>query len=147
MNLQEMIDGQMAKERLETLKKSPQLCLGELAARLESVDPNLEVELDFGARPTTLDSWRGSYCEVAIGFTEETDKVLAGDFAKSVSASIGATYQGYKGGDFLMGRTTPVWVANYGHSYAKDYEDDCRGVVGVRVDGGKVVIDTAPCEL
>jgi hypothetical protein len=30
-------------------------------------------------------------------------------------AAMGRVFCGYKGGDFLMGETTPIWLADYGH--------------------------------
>lgn len=148
LNLQDILDGQMAKARAKVLETSPQLSIGEMLARLEAADGSLPVEFDFGGAPTTLDSWRGSYEEIAIGFEPKGETLpTAHQLCTDLVFAIGKTYQGYKGGDFTMGRTTPVWVANYGHSWAKDPEDDCRGVVGVRVEVGRVVIETAKCQL
>jgi hypothetical protein len=42
-------------------------------------------------------------------------------------AAIGEVFEGYKGGDFQMGRNTPVWLASYGCSGEK--------IMAIRDDG------------
>jgi hypothetical protein len=60
-------------------------------------------------------SWRGIYAELAIGFSSEGNiKVI--DFYNMLKEAIGKEFTGYKGGEFIMGKATPVWVANYGNS-------------------------------
>lgn len=58
----------------------------------------------------------------------------------------GKYFVGYKGGDFTMGKTTPVWVANYGSSNGfktgeKGYES--QAVVDIMEQPKKVVINTS----
>lgn len=54
----------------------------------------------------------------------------------------GKFFTGYKGGDFTMGKTTPVWVANYGNS--SGFGDGSMAVVEVREEkeNGRVVLVT-----
>lgn len=42
-------------------------------------------------------------------------------------AAMGEVFEGYKGGDFQMGRNTPVWLASYGCSGEK--------IMAIREDG------------
>jgi hypothetical protein len=132
--------------------KSSQLSLGELIAKLEAISPTYTdyqekeqpklVYFDFPeAKPTHLDSWRGAYDELALEFTweEEAKSPTVTGLLEELREAIGKTYTGYKGGDFVMGKTTPIWVANYGHS-------DNTAIVGVIDDGYSVILETGHCE-
>lgn len=131
----------MPAGRSERLKTSPQLLLGELILKLEAVEKkDLRVCFDFeNAHPTHLGSWRGSYCELAIRFEFEGSCLTVVDFLKKLHEAVGATYEGYKGGEFTMGKNTPVWVANYGNS-------GNTAVVGIIDTGYQVIIETKYCE-
>jgi len=140
MDLQEIVNNKLKADRAESMKTSEQLTLGELILLFESL-PNKEdpVNFDFGNfYPTYLHSWRGSYAELAFGFEDEQgkDNPPVEEILKQLKSALGKTFEGYKGGDFTMGKTTPIWVANYGKS-------NCTAVVGVRrLDYGWVIIDT-----
>ena len=118
MDLQKMLDNAVNAGRQERLKTSSQLILGELIAKLEALEDRTQtVSFAFeNAVPTHLSSWRGSYNELALNFSFEENAPTVEDLIKRLKQAVGATYQGYKGGEFLMGKTTPVWVANYGNS-------------------------------
>lgn len=145
-----MLDNAVAAKRYERLQTSPQMTIGEMITKLETIDPQRKdykgdtqerhVYLDFcDTRPTGLDSWRGSYREIAIQFDEETSPMSLTEFLALLRGAIGKTYQGYKGGDFVMGKHTPVWVANYGNSGS-------TGVVGIESDDYVVTVITGKCE-
>lgn len=74
------------------------------------------VLFDFsGYYPIGFCSWRGSYEEFAIihnaGHTgHSNDKMTLEVFYNRLKACLGATFTGYKGGDFVMTESTPVWV-------------------------------------
>ena len=57
----------------------------------------------------------------------------------------GKVFEGYKGGDFTMGKTTPVWVANYGESSGFKREGDKynQAVVDVEETDKGVILKTA----
>lgn len=38
----------------------------------------------------------------------------AAELLSECKAAMGQVFTGYKGGDYVMGALTPVWVANYG---------------------------------
>lgn len=137
MDFQKMIDNVVKAQRAEEMKTSEQLTLGELIAKLEPIvekqkDKKKEdeaiVSFDFEyAFPTGFSSWRGSYAEIAIefdfvgyGFGDYTPKdkkePTVSEFLSLAKSVLGKTYTGWKGGDFVMGKTTPVWVANPGNS-------------------------------
>lgn len=125
MDFQEIIDNKLAVERANDMKTSGQLMLGELIIKLEGVeDKDKPVIFDKQYFPTDIASWRGSYDELAFEYKEINNDPLATaeqprtveTWLKKLKGTIGATFHGYKGGEFLMGKTTPVWVANYGES-------------------------------
>lgn len=134
MDLQSFIDKTIKAQRKAKLEESHQMTLGELIKKLEAVEPKQgddeqSVVFDFEfLAPTTLDSWRGSYDELAIGWTYRgyapegcpdhngsNDTKLTG-FLKELKDAVGKTFEGWKGGDFVMTETTPIWVANPGNT-------------------------------
>lgn len=141
MDLQEMIDNASDAMRAKRMKTSPQLTVVEITLKLEGVEKqDADVVFDFEyAHPTNLESWRGSYAELAFGFEFEGDRPTVKKVLENLRGCIGKTYTGYKGGDFVMGKATPVWVANYGNS-------GNTAVVGVRDEGYEVILETRYCE-
>jgi len=128
MDLQTYLDNALLTQRSKALAKSDQLTLGELILKLEPIvekqkqrkEDNLDeatVRFDFEYLfPTELDSWRGSYSELALNFQTEGHELTVTEFYKMVNDAVGKEYTGYKGGEFTMTKRTPIWVANYGHS-------------------------------
>lgn len=131
MELQTLIDNAVKSARAEEMKTSEQLTLGELILKIESIGTKADkkydnkngfkdIKFDFeNARPTGLDSYRGFYRELAISFSFDWDSgndFNAEWFLQELKKAVGKTYTGYKGGDFVMGKITPVWVANYGNT-------------------------------
>ncbi len=152
MNIEDVIHDAVRVERIGRFDKSSQLSLGELIARFEAISPTYtdyqekeqpkNVCFDFPeAKPTHLDSWRGAYDELALEFTWDSDAKYppVTEFLEELRGAIGKTYTGYKGRDFVMGKTTPIWVANYGRS-------DNTAVTGVIDDGYSVILETRHCE-
>ena len=137
MSLQETLDNAVKAMRAESMKTSLQLTVGELILLLEQVeDKNLEVRFDFGYfHPTGLDSWRGSYCELAYEYSNKDDAPTVKKVLVELKSAIGKTFSGYKGGDYVMGKTTPLWVANCGDS-------NNTAIVGIQTIGWAVIIDT-----
>lgn len=100
-----MINGmsqQWQRERAET-----QMTLGKMIDRLAAMQP--EAMIDGLENPH---SYRGYYSDLA--FERRAAKLAAKDALAMCRAAMGEVFEGYKGGDFQMGRNTPVWVANYG---------------------------------
>jgi hypothetical protein len=149
MDLQTMLDNAVQAARQEELKNSPQLLLGEIILKLEAVkDKEKPLYIDLmDKRPKGVNSWRGSYGELAIqtegfgyyqgklkkdwGGYQEYEDISIGKENPSVNEwigvlneAIGKTFTGYKGGDYLMGKNTPVWLAEYGESSFKTDEKD-----------------------
>ena len=154
MDFQTQINQLVELQRKKTFAESPQITLGQLIEQLAPIikrnkersregKSEMDVVFDFEYLfPTTIDSWRGSYSELAIQFStyDQNSKPLTiNEFFKLLKQAIGKTYTGYKGGYFTMSESTPIWVANYGNS-------GNTGVVGVKDNGYQVVILTAYCE-
>ena len=157
MDIQDYVNTIIAIKRKERLETSPQLTLGKLISEIEACDiqndkgEDKDVEFDFGsAEPTSLSSWRGSYAELALGFrltgydapNQETGHhgiATATKLLDNLMSAIGATFEGWKGGDFIMDEDTPVWVANQGNV-------GNTAIVGVLNQGWRLVLLTAYCE-
>jgi len=115
-----------------------QITLGELAVTLEKYPESYPVEFDSGGCPDTYDSYRGYYDMISVCTGAEGTND-AGTFAQQTREAIGKTYYGYKGGNFTMNRSTPVWVAEYGQCTG-------IGIVGVEEKEEKVILITAEIE-
>jgi len=184
MKVQTIFDNALKARRADVMINSPQLTLGELVLKLEFVkDKKLPVYFDnIKYRPTGLDSWRGSYRELALryegggncyeqpkddcekdefgnhhwkchcGGTKEHSTALpeepnADDLLRVLKLVQGKYCVGYKGGDFTMGKTTPIWVANYGSSEGFKRDDEkYQGVVDIVERKDKTIIKTGLVE-
>lgn len=96
------------------------ILLGELIAQLEKLPADGEINWAFASLPiTAVDSWRGVYAELALGWGENRRRDqpalrTVGELLQNLRAAVGRTFEGYKGGQFTMGLGTPVWCDNYG---------------------------------
>ena len=81
--------------------------LQDLIEWLEKQPPELRVPHGFGSPM----SYRGSYDELAF---EPKDDVSFGEMLTHAKAALGATFTGYKGGEYTMESYTPCWIAEYG---------------------------------
>lgn len=123
MDLQTFINNTIKEARAISLANSDQLTLGELILKLEPIVKNQKegdeatVRYDFEYLfPTSINSWRGSYDELALDFETHGEEMKVSEFLKMLKDCIGKTFTGYKGGEYLMHEGTPIWVANYSHS-------------------------------
>lgn len=149
MNIQTILKNAVDAKRVEDLKNSPQLLLGEMVLKLEAVtDKTKPLLIDLmGKRPKGIDSWRGIYSELAIQTEDfgsyQTDEIehTFGDYTsfkhkpigkenptvaewiEVLKETMGKTFTGYKGGDFTMSKNTPVYLAEYGNSNFKIDEE------------------------
>lgn len=92
--------------------------------------------------PVGFCSYRGNYSHLCLipqdaGEAVPHPKVLrsAAELRQAALDAVGTEFEGWKGGDFLMGMDTPVWVAQ---------EGDCGpALVSWIYDGGELVLVTA----
>lgn len=111
------------------------LRLGDIIDALKPVKDDSRVEFDFGGfEASGIDSYRGYYSDLALSFAEAG--LTAGALLKELEDANGSVFTGYKGGDYRMDRSTPVWVANYGRSHGV-------AVVAVEDQDWRVLIRTA----
>lgn len=104
MNLQAMVDGLSAQWQRE--RAASQMTLGKLIEALSAIDPDTNIAF---ADPH---SYRGYYSDLAFKRTQFP--VRAADLLKVCNGCMGKVFQGYKGGDYVMGELTPLWIAEYG---------------------------------
>lgn len=147
MDIQDYLTAKVSQMRAEELKHLPVITLGELIAKLEAIplkhhrdfdnsDDDVKVIFDFPDQyPTILDSWRGVYAELAMGYCDNEEKLLK-DLLADCKSAVGKEFSGYKGGEFVMGKSTPIWVANYGDS-------GNTAIVDVIHDSSRVILVTS----
>ena len=110
MDMQALLDA-MLKEG-ERTRSNYHLTLGDLIAQLENLPADCVLSADMGWQPShKLRSYRGYYSDLAI---EPGAATTAGKLLVTSKAALGATFEGYKGGDFLMTAKTPLWLSAYG---------------------------------
>ncbi len=83
------------------------ITLGDLIEALERADRSRVVPRGFA----TPHSYRGYYED--LGF-EPAENVTVCEMLANAQAALGATFCGYKGGDYVMGEDTLCWLANWG---------------------------------
>ena len=86
--------------------------LGKMIEALHDVPGGIPVQFADGSYPSRPHSYRGYYSDLSFGASEEP--VTASDFLRRCRSAVGETYEGYKGGDFIMGHDTPLWAAPWG---------------------------------
>ena len=92
---------------LQMHRASTQMTLGKMIAALEKM-PSDSVVINL-SRPH---SYRGYYCDLA--FENDSGTCQAGELLAVCKSAIGKTFEGYKGGNYTMKESTPVWIAEYG---------------------------------
>lgn len=84
------------------------LTLGRLIARLrEEPDQSKRLKLGF----TYPHSYRGFYEQLAF---EPAENVTVAEMLAIAESSLGGTFHGWKGGDYVMGEYTETWIAERG---------------------------------
>lgn len=83
------------------------MILKDLIDALAAEDPDLVLPLGFHEPH----SYRGDYMDLAF---MPAENITIGGVLAAARSALGATYQGYKGGDFTMGEHTDCWLAQYG---------------------------------
>ena len=139
MNFDAMLK-QMSEQRKTEAKN---LRLGEFISLLEKRPGNQSVEFDFcGFGVGGVGSYRGFYEDLALepaeDFTDRYKDVSA--LLQRLKKALGETFEGYKGGDYVMSEETILWAAKYG-------ESGSTAIVGVTGDRYLTIIETRWVEL
>jgi hypothetical protein len=128
MDLQRMIDAMCEADR--RTRGNYHVTLGKLIEILGGVDASTPVRFsDSEYGPGNPHSYRGYYSDLAF---EDVSDVTAQALLADCHDALGQTFEGYKGGDFTMGKDTPLWNAPYGCSG--------KAVVGADMEGGTFVL-------
>ena len=88
------------------------MTLGDFIDALETCDQARMICLEDGRLIGDFLSYRGDYSHLAI--CSGSVPTTVGEVLEKARAAVGAKFVGYKGGDFVMRRDTPLWVSNYG---------------------------------
>ena len=92
------------------------MTLGELIYTLKSFPKDYLVFIKpYDLIPTEFDSYRGYYDQLALNY-DINGSCTVEKLLKLAKQSVKKTFIGYKGGNFLMTKNTPVWISNYGNT-------------------------------
>lgn len=127
MDMQAMVDTLSKGWRAE--RALSQMTLGVLIKELTTLPKETKI-VDL----IEPHSYRGYYSDLSFeGFGDVVN--VATLINKLKTKCLDKTFGGYKGGDFVMDKDTPLWLANYG----------CCGlkIVGIKKSGKKYIFLTA----
>lgn len=105
--MQSWVDAMSAVWQSE--RAATQMTLGQLIEVLSEFDPNRLV-IGFGR----VRSYRGYYSDLAFEPVESHGTVAS--LLHMARECLGRTFQGYKGGDYVMGESTPLWFSEWGEA-------------------------------
>jgi len=114
-----------------------QLTLGQLKEMLSECQLDLEVFIDTERSvPGSFDSYRGYYEHLALSTNPpgSTGVTVQGLIIK-LSDCLGQFFTGWKGGEFLMTESTPLWISEPG-------ECSDQAIVGLMPWGGGIMLIT-----
>jgi hypothetical protein len=131
MDIQKMVDAMSASWRDERSKYH--LTLGALIKELEQLAPETPVILSDaeGSYPGRAISYRGYYSDLC--FVPTSDHTTVGTLLATARTALGDTFEGYKGGDYVMEANTPLWIDEYGCANG-------RAVMGLAMINGTAVL-------
>ena len=111
IDLQKMLDVMMEQRREDRSKYH--LTLGKLIKRLEQIKPRKKILTADGQGIVGLSSYRGYYSDLAL-HPVDGPVWTAAQLLREAKAVMDTELTGYKGGEFLMTKDTPLWLASYG---------------------------------
>ena len=120
------INGLGAKWQRE--RAESQMTLGKLISALEAMPKGACI-----ANLKNAHSYRGYYSDLA--FEQGEGQRPAAELLAECKAAMGKVCEGYKGGSYVMGALTPVWVASYGSSGLKMMAIHVGGEIETEDDG------------
>lgn len=135
MDLQKLMD--VLNEQNRLTRGQYQMTLGGLIAALQEMPGDAEVAFNDDGRspdPESLHSYRGYYSDLAID--SHAGKTLCRDLLASLVNADGESFEGYKGGDYVMDDDTPVWRDSY---------SEAKGIAimdAYLADDGRVILTT-----
>lgn len=110
--MQKLIDTMNQAHKNESAKEYN---LGRFIKELKELDQEKLIYVEKNIGCEGLSSWRGSYCELALDY-EKGKKSKVKEVLKNAKDTLDKILTGYKGGDFVMDKNTPIHIANYGET-------------------------------
>lgn len=113
--------------------------IGAVIVALNHCKPEATVAFDFCyLSPTTLNSYRGWYDHLAVAWAPGSHHPwpTVDQFRTGLRAAVGATFTGWKGGEYVMRAQTPLWVDAYGDASG-------TGIIAIEDSDGTVTLVTA----
>ena len=131
-DIQALLDAISESGRRE--RSNYHVTLGRLIEELEKLNNegwDRPVVFAHGGSPRSPHSYRGYYSDLSF---ESGGEIMAKELAAICRDALGRTFEGYKGGDYVMSKETPLWAAPYG----------CCGlaIVSIIVTADKVILGT-----
>lgn len=108
------------------------LTLGAMIDGLEAMPASAIVTFSGGGSPCNPSSYRGYYEDLA--FNIQSEPITVSELLSEAKSALGETFVGYKGGNFVMERDTPLWASPYGSSSG-------IAITGMRLDDGRVILE------
>ena len=138
MDFQKLID-EISRQQRE-LRTQSMFTLGNLIDELEKYPKEWEVLIEpFHLVPLSFHSYRGYYHDLCLTYAtrEESlgEEVSVGKLLEMCNEANGKEFTGYKGGEFLMDRETPIWISDYDYSTGmaiEKIEEAYAGLVKIR---------------
>lgn len=116
-----------------------QLTLGKLINALERAPQDTPVVFDFcHFAPSNFSCYRGYYDQLALSYAPAhiLNHPTVAILLESAKKADGESYTGWKGGEYRMNRSTPIWVA-------EDYGDYSQtAIIDTREENGYFVLET-----
>lgn len=109
--MQTIIDKIMSDARAE--RSQTQFTLRRLITLLVFIPETNLIE-----KLTKPHSYRGYYSDLAFERVEG-ETMTAGALLSMCKECMDKTFEGYKGGDFVMDEKTPIWISQYGSTGVK----------------------------
>lgn len=126
--LQAMVNGM--NEAWQQERSRTQMTLGGFIATLEAL-PRERIIVGVGA----AFSYRGYYSDLAFEADGRTRTV--GEVLSAARACMGQVFEGYKGGDFVMGARTPLWSVEH-------YSMTGPRIMGLNTEADPITLTLAP---
>lgn len=101
------------------MKYTKPLTLGQFITKLKQQPEENFVFFEFcDFVPTEFGSWRGLFSELALGYApwRESEPLAVSSLIALAKSAIGATYTGFKGGQYEMTKQTTLWADNCGEA-------------------------------
>jgi hypothetical protein len=125
MNMQALING--LRQQWQRERANSQLTLGGLITALEAMPRGAQV-----ANLRDPGSYRGYYED--LYFEQQFGTRPASELLADCKEAMGKVFIGYKGGEFVMGESTPLWVATYGRCGERLLVVHAGGEIGTGAD-------------